>query len=93
MLMGLQQGLLDQILKLLSGCQEVEKLVLYESRARGNFTATSDIDLAIFAKGWHDRELNLLKHSLNEFVKTPLKIDKVDSKRPRNRGEHPSACD
>ena len=44
--------------------------------ARGG--ARSDVDIAIVAPGWTDRDFNLLRDRLEEEVKTPLKFDVVD---------------
>lgn len=38
---------------------------------------TSDIDLAVFARDWQDKDINLCRDALEEEIKTPLKFDLV----------------
>ena len=69
---------LEQIVSLIIKYKKPEKIVIYGSRAMGIFKETSDIDIAIFGKHWTGRDINLIRHLLDEFVKTPLKIDVVN---------------
>lgn len=72
---GLNKSLLAQIIKIILSYKEVEKIVLFGSRAKDTFSQISDIDIAIFAKDWSDRDINIIKHRLDEEVKIPLKFD------------------
>lgn len=76
--LGLNQELCKQLLDSILSYKKVEKVVIYGSRARDNFTKTSDIDIAIFANDWTDKDINLTKDLLEENIKTPLKIDLVN---------------
>lgn len=72
---GLNEKLLSQIVKLILKYKKLEKIVIFGSRANDNFKDTSDIDIAIFGKNWTDKDINIVKHNLNEDIKTPLKFD------------------
>jgi len=72
---GLNEKLLSQIVELILKYKKPEKIVIFGSRANDNFKETSDIDIAIFSKDWTDKDINLVKHTLNETIKTPLKFD------------------
>jgi len=70
--------ILEQIVKMIIEHKKPEKVLIYGSRARGVFKEISDIDIAIFSKDWTSTDINLIKHQLDENIKTPLKIDIVN---------------
>ncbi|MSR76932.1 MAG: nucleotidyltransferase domain-containing protein [Candidatus Omnitrophica bacterium] len=70
--------LLRQIVRILLKRKPVSKVVLFGSRARGDATTVSDLDIAIFDRRWTDRDVNLAKQDLEEMLSTPLKIDLVE---------------
>lgn len=72
---NINNAVLSQIIKTILTHKQVEKVLLFGSRANGGFKEASDIDLAIFAKNWSDKDLNLVKDKLEHSVKTPLKFD------------------
>lgn len=72
---GLNEKLLSQIAELILKYKKLEKIVIFGSRANDNFKDTSDIDIAIFGKDWTDKDINIVKHNLDEAIKTPLKFD------------------
>lgn len=55
---------------------QIEKIVLFGSRARGDYHRTSDIDLAVFTKKCSHTQQNLIEQAIKE-MSTPLKIDVV----------------
>ncbi|MBL7073118.1 MAG: nucleotidyltransferase domain-containing protein [Candidatus Omnitrophica bacterium] len=72
----LSKKIISQIVDLiLTRDKGIEKIVIFGSRATGEFKNTSDIDIAIFGKDWTDTDINIVKHNLEEFIKTPLKFD------------------
>ena len=73
-----EQKILNQIVKLIVEYKRPEKIMVFGSRARDAFKDISDIDIAIFGKYWTDTDINIVKNTLDEFVKTPLKIDVVN---------------
>ena len=76
--MALDENLLNRIRDVVLGFRKPEKIILFGSRGRGEGGARSDVDIAIVAPGWTDRDFNLLRDRLEEEVKTPLKFDVVD---------------
>lgn len=75
---NLSKELKEELLKEILSYKKVEKVILFGSRANKTFSDVSDIDIAIFAKDWSDRDINIVKSSLEENIKTPLKIDLVN---------------
>lgn len=66
---GLKDSTIRQITDVLSRFPQVKKVVLYGSRAKGNFRNGSDIDLTFFG----DSELNLrvlfqISHELDDLL-------------------------
>ena len=55
---------------------QIDKIVLFGSRARGDYHKSSDIDLAIFTKKVSRTQQNLIEQAIHE-MSTPLKIDVV----------------
>ncbi len=49
-LYGLKQTVVEQISHVLARYPEIERAVIYGSRAKGNFKPGSDIDLALIGK-------------------------------------------
>lgn len=69
---GIKERVLDEIIALAKE-NEIEKLILFGSRARGDYRRTSDIDLAV--NGGNVAKFAL---ELDEDVYTLLKFDVVD---------------
>jgi predicted nucleotidyltransferase len=80
---GLKRSTIEKIRTVFSGHPEVEQVILYGSRARGNYRPGSDIDLTICGEGVTLPQLLRLEHELDELL-LPYKIDlslrhKIDS--------------
>ncbi len=71
------EDLISVIVSCLCSYKDVDKIVLFGSRANGYYRERSDIDLAVFSDQWTSSNINLAKDKLNEEVKTPLKFDLV----------------
>lgn len=56
---------------------EVEKVVVFGSRAKGNYKSGSDIDLAIIGENCSDKTALNLNGLLNEEIPVPYHIDVV----------------
>jgi len=74
----LNKAPLAQIVKIILSYKKAKKIILFGSRAKNTFRDISDIDIAILDKEWSDRDINIIKHRLEEYVKTPLKFDIVN---------------
>ena len=72
---GLDKKIIQQIIELVIDYKKPEKIILFGSRAGNVFRKTSDIDIAVFGRDWTSRDINLVRHLLDECLKTPLKID------------------
>ena len=74
----LSQKILDHVVNLILAYKKPEKIVLFGSQASQSAGKTSDIDIAIWAKDWSDRDFNIVKDRLEEGIKTPLKFDVIN---------------
>ncbi len=68
---------LEEIVKLVLSHKKARRIVLFGSRARGDASVTSDIDIAIFDPFWTREDINVVRGQLNEEIATALKIDLV----------------
>ncbi|MBX2897148.1 MAG: nucleotidyltransferase domain-containing protein [Cyclobacteriaceae bacterium] len=71
---GLSNSVQTKINQVLANYPEVEQAVLYGSRAKGNFRAGSDIDLALRGERISFRQILSIKHQLDELP-IPYTID------------------
>ncbi len=71
----INKKILTQIIKLILDYKKPEKIMVFGSRASGACSDTSDIDIAVFGKDWVSRDVNIVRYTLDEYVKTPLKFD------------------
>ena len=71
---GLTSGTVDRIRSVLARFPQVEKAVLYGSRAKGNYKRGSDIDLTLFGSGLNASVLSQISSGLDDLL-LPQKID------------------
>jgi predicted nucleotidyltransferase len=71
---GLNEKLLIQIKHVFSNYPEIEKVILYGSRAKGNFKPGSDIDLTLITSHKNFQKLNQLKNDLDD-LNSPYTFD------------------
>lgn len=64
---GLKQSTVQDIQKVFSTFSEVEEVVLYGSRAKGNFKKGSDIDLTIKGENLNLKIINKISLSLDNL--------------------------
>lgn len=62
---GLPAKTLEQLISIFR-VHPIEKVVLFGSRARGTNSATSDIDLAVYAPEMTHRQISLLSEDMDE---------------------------
>ncbi|WP_119395665.1 nucleotidyltransferase domain-containing protein [Salinibius halmophilus] len=78
---GLDDSLLSRLTSLFANYPEIEKVILFGSRAKGTFRNGSDIDLAIVAKS----EINFGKLDDDiDQLNSPYLFDLVDYQTIRN---------
>jgi len=71
---GLKHALIEQIGKVLATYPEIERAVIYGSRAKGNYKPGSDIDLALMGDQITETRLLELETRLDDLL-LPYKLD------------------
>jgi predicted nucleotidyltransferase len=71
---GLTSETVDRIRSVLARFSDVEKAVLYGSRAKGNYKPGSDVDLTLFGSGLNASILSQINSALDDLL-LPQKID------------------
>ena len=71
---GLSAQTAERIVTVLAHYPEIEKAVLYGSRAKGNYRNGSDIDLTLFGDGLNFSLLTRLDNELDDLL-LPYKFD------------------
>lgn len=77
---GLPNELIEQIVEIVLEHVPAKKIIIYGSRARGDFKRTSDIDIAVECYDVNS-ETGILNEILNEQLTTLLKCEVVNLKR------------
>jgi predicted nucleotidyltransferase len=74
-------GLLDSDIAFLSNLflnyTAIDEVIIFGSRAKGNYKNGSDVDLAIKSQSIGNEELNAMDDALNEHSNLPYKFDIV----------------
>ena len=71
---GLSESSIEKITDVLADFPDVEKAVLYGSRAKGNYKPGSDIDLTLFGEGLDQRRCDQIAAALDDLL-LPYMID------------------
>jgi len=71
---GLTDQLIKEIQQYASNHYGIEKIILFGSRARGDHTPQSDIDIMISTTRLSRKQENLIEYDIQQ-MNTPLKID------------------
>jgi len=74
MLYGLKNQTIEKINQIFARYQEVENVILYGSRAKGNHKKGSDIDLTLIGENLNLQLLNKISLDLDDLL-LPHKID------------------
>ena len=72
---GLKQQHLDEIIEVASGYEDIDELILYGSRATGNYRKGSDVDLAIKGQLTTTKTADNLQWHLREETWLPYLFD------------------
>lgn len=81
---GLQKRYLDSIIEASGEFPEIEEVLLFGSRAKGNAKKASDIDLAIKGRDVTDTTIRRLSARLNEELPFPFFFDVLRYESIRN---------
>jgi len=76
-LYGIPIAVINSIVSTILKSTNIDKIVLFGSRAKGNFKKGSDIDIALFSKNLSYDELIKIKANVGELM-TYYSIDIVD---------------
>jgi len=71
---GLKDKTIEQILAVFCDYPNIEKAVIYGSRAKGNYKTGSDIDLTLYGKDLNVAILHKIETELDDLL-LPYKID------------------
>ncbi len=71
---GLDDKTIERMQTVFTGYPEVDKAVLYGSRAKGNYKTGSDIDLTLYGSGLSLTILHKIENELDDLL-LPYKID------------------
>ncbi len=71
---GLKEKDWDSILSTINSSEKVEQIILYGSRAMGNYKPNSDIDLVVVGREISFLELANIENALDDLL-LPYKID------------------
>jgi predicted nucleotidyltransferase len=74
MIYGLKQTVVNKIQQVLSDHSDVQKAILYGSRAMGNYKPGSDIDLTLEGAALTLRQLNTIENELDDLL-LPYEFD------------------
>jgi len=71
---GLSEGEIKRIRKVFSKNSQIDRVILYGSRAIGNFEKSSDIDLTLIGDGIDLKMLSKIEFELDDLL-LPYKFD------------------
>jgi predicted nucleotidyltransferase len=71
---GLSTKTVQQLQTVLAGFPQVEKAVIYGSRAKGTYRTGSDIDLTLFGDDLNDRLLSQIYWAIDDLL-LPYRVD------------------
>ncbi len=74
-----------KIEKIFSHFSTIERVLVFGSRAQGNYSSGSDVDLAIQGQNFSHSDLLLLSGRLNEESDLPYQFDLVDYKKVQKK--------
>jgi predicted nucleotidyltransferase len=77
MIDGLTQAQNSELLKLIKSTKTITKVVVFGSRAMGNYKPGSDVDLAIWGDSFGAMDAANFAAKLNEESRLPYKFDVV----------------
>ena len=65
---GLKDSIINQINNVFSNYPDIEKAVIYGSRAKGNYRNGSDIDITLFGENLTYEQLNRIETQLDNLM-------------------------
>jgi predicted nucleotidyltransferase len=74
---GLSSDEWQTLIQVIAACARVERVVVFGSRAQGNFARGSDVDLALIGSALTHEDLITLAGQLNDETPLPYRFDLV----------------
>jgi len=71
---GLKQDTIDKIISVFAKYPQIKRVILYGSRAKGNYRNGSDIDLTIISNNISLQELHKIENEIDDLL-LPYKLD------------------
>lgn len=71
---GLDEKTIKSIKSVLGSYQEIERVLIYGSRAKGNYKPGSDIDITLIAPSLNNTDLLKIENKMDDLL-LPYKID------------------
>jgi predicted nucleotidyltransferase len=68
MLCGLKQNTIDKVTSVFAKYPLIERVVLYGSRAKGNYQNGSDIDLTIISDNISQKDLHKIENEIDDLL-------------------------
>lgn len=81
---GLRESDLQDICFILEKFSQIEKTLIFGSRAKGNFKKWSDVDLSIIGKEITNELVAEINYFLNEETYLPYKFDVIHYEKVKN---------
>ncbi|TDK45382.1 nucleotidyltransferase family protein [Algoriphagus formosus] len=75
---GLLESDMASILKIMDSQEMVDKVILFGSRAKGNYREGSDVDLALKGENLNFEKVSQISYLLNEETNMPYRFDLVN---------------
>ncbi len=75
---GLKDSDINYIIKQVQGIEEIEKVSIFGSRAKGTYRENSDIDIVVYGKDMNKSLIYRLYELLEENAPYPFFVDIVD---------------
>ncbi|WP_198514307.1 nucleotidyltransferase family protein [Algoriphagus formosus] len=75
---GLLESDMASILKIMDSQEVVDKVILFGSRAKGNYREGSDVDLALKGENLNFEKVSHISYLLNEETNMPYRFDLVN---------------
>ena len=72
---GLKKEDIEAIISILKTKEDVEQAILFGSRAKGNYKAGSDVDIALKGENINSDTITQIRYLLNEETIMPYKFD------------------
>ena len=71
---GLEQHIIEQLNNIFSHFEDIDQVIIYGSRAKGNYKNGSDIDLTVLSDNFSNSDLMKAANQIDDLL-LPYKVD------------------